>query len=563
MPNEASTNSGFPAPHEQAVAHLAALIDSTEDFVWSVDLDFRLVTFNRALQRYCEARYGIQAAAGMRPEDLLPPDRAARWITLYEQTLKEGSCVSESARADGRPTELTLYPIVIDGRVTGISIFGKDISERKEAEESRALLASIVESSNDAIHTVKLDGTLVSWNRGCESLFGYTAEEVLGKSVSFLAPPGRGQEAPAFIGAVAQGDVIEPFDTSLRAKDGQEIHVSLSIAPIRNSEGKVIGASASARDIRERLRVERELKAAESRYRKIFDGALEGMFQNLTEGTPRVVNHALARMLGYDSPEEFLSRVENLAVEVWKDPADRLRFLQLLEAHGAVRAMECQFKRKDRSVIWVSLSCQKVAGADPQTQLIDGFIEDITERKQAEMELQKTAESLKESQAIGGLGSYELDFGTMMWTSSSVLDRIFGIDAEYVRDLSGWEALIHRDEREVIKGYLKETVIGQRKPFDREYRIIRHDDHEERWVNGMGKLEVDAQGRPVKMRGVIKDITEHKRAEMQIRESEERYRATFEQAAFGITHGSFEGRILRSNTRFAEFLGSGQCQVLC
>ena len=562
MPNEATPGLGDAAPRQQAAADLAALIDSTDDFVWSVDLDFRLVTFNRAVQRYYEAEFGVKAAPGMRPEELVPAARAARWHGLYERALKEGSCRLASLRADGRYGELTLRPIVADGKTVGISVFGTDITERKAAEEARALLASVVESSNDAIHTVKLDGTVASWNRGAELLFGYRAEEVVGKSVAILAPPDRGEEVPQLIGFVSQGGVVHPFDTSLRAKDGQEIDVSLSISPIRNSEGNVVGASAIAQDIRERKRVERELKEAERKYRDIFDGAIEGMFINLADGKPMVINRAMAGMLGYESPNEFVTTVKNLSLEVWKDPKDRQRMLRLIAERGSVRGMECEFKRKDGSLFWVSLTCQQVKGDDPHGTYLQGFVEDINERKHAELALRLSAESLRESQAIGGLGSYELDITTSTWRSSEVMDQIFGVDADYLRSVAGWIALLHPDERQTMAAYFSDEVVEQRKPFDREYRIIRLNDGEERWVHGVGRLDFDGQGRPVKMRGIIKDITEYKRADMQLRESEERYRATFEQVALGIAHASFDGRIIRCNARFAAFLGYTQEEIL-
>jgi len=555
MPNEATPDSGVARPHRQDAANLSALIDSIEDFVWSVDLNFRLVTFNQAVQRYYETRFGVQAAVGMRPEDLLPPVRAARWISLYERALKEGFSRSEAVRSDGRNGELTLRPIIADGKVMGISVFGTDITERKAAEEARALLASVVESSNDAIHTVKLDGTVASWNRGAESLFGYQAEEIVGKSIATLAPSGRGAEVPEFIGLVSQGGIVRPFDTSLRAKDGQEIDVSLSISPIRNSEGKVVGASAIAQDIRERKRVERELKEAERKYRDIFNGAIEGMFMNLTDGKPMVVNRALASMLGYESPGDFVSTVKDVALEVWKDPKERQRLLQLIEERGSVRGMECEFKRKDGSIIWVSLSCQRTQGEDPQAHYLEGFVEDINERRQAEMDLRQSAESLKESQAIGALGSYELEVATGVWRTSAVMDDIFGIGPDYERSVSAWVALIHPEDRAAMRAYLAEEVLGKHTPFDREYRIVRLSDHEERWVHGVGRLELNAQGQPVRMRGVIKDITERKRADMQLREREEQYRATFEQVALGITHSTFDGRILRCNASFAALVG--------
>jgi len=543
-------------------ADLSALIDSTGNFVWSVDLEFRLVTFNKAWRNNFINRCGIEPAVGMHPGDVLPPERAARWVSLYERALKDGTCSFDSVQPDGRVCELTLNRIVVDGEVTGISVFGKDIADQKSAERDRALLASIVESSNDAIHTVTLDGTVLTWNRGAESLFGHKTEEIVGKSIALLAPPQREQEVRHFIGVVAQGGVVKPFETSLLARDGQEIEVSLSISPLRDAEGLVVGASGVAQDIRERKQVERELKKAEKRYREIFDEAIEGMFQNSIDGKPIAINRALARMLGYESPEDFLVTVQDLGQQVWKSPRDRVRFVRTMEKDGAVAGMECQLKRKDGSPIWVSLNCQKTAGADPQSILVDGFIEDITVRKQAEIELRRSAESIQESQVIGGLGTYDLDIASGHWTSSAVMDEIFGIGPDYEHTTAGWEALIHPGDRQTMSEYLELDVIGKRQQFDGEYRIVRHSDGEERWVHGVGKLEVDSKGRPLAMRGVIKDITAHKRAEMELRDSEGRYRATFEQAPFGIAHLTFDGRILRCNSRFAAFLGYSIEEVL-
>src|SRR5271157_1814862 len=122
-------------------------------------------------------------------------------------------------------------------------------------------------------------------------------------------------------------------------------------------------------------------------------------------------------------------------------------------------------------------------------------------------------------------------------------------------------ALIHADDRAMMTAYFAEEVVGKGLNFDKEYRIVRHEDHAVRWVHGLGRLEFDGRGQLVKMRGVIKDITERKKAEMQLRDSEERYRATFEQAAVGIVHASLEGQYLRCNARFAEIIGYPQEEV--
>jgi diguanylate cyclase (GGDEF)-like protein/PAS domain S-box-containing protein len=131
------------------------------------------------------------------------------------------------------------------------------------------------------------------------------------------------------------------------------------------------------------------------------------------------------------------------------------------------------------------------------------------------------ARTLLESQKIAGLGSYTLDLTTMRWSSSDVLNEIFGIGADYVRSLDGWIALIHPEDREMMAAYFAENVLGRGQVFDREYCIVRHNDHIRRWVHGAGRIEHDAAGKPVLMRGTIQDITERKRIESDLRQIEE------------------------------------------
>ena len=417
----------------QAEANLSALMESTEDLIWSVDLNDRLVTFNGALQRHIESTFGIRLASGMLPRDIVPPERASLLPPLYKRVRAEGSVRIEFSLADGRVLDLALSPILVDGAITGVSVFGKDISKRKAAE--------------------------------------------------------------------------------------------------------------------------RALHEAERKYRSIFDGALEGIFQTTREGKLLTANPALAKMLGYDSAEELLSTAGNVVEAIWGDPQERSRYLRQLEECGASLGFECRLRRKDGRNIWASLNARKVCGSDGQLLNYEGFIIDITEHKRAEEAQRESMDDLKEAQAIGTLGSYVLNIPTGVWTSSSVMDEIFGIGKEYQHNVVGWAALVHPADRAMMTAYFVDEVMGQRKAFDKEYRIVQQTDGTERWVHGMGRLDFDAQGKPLKLHGVIKDITEHKIAEMKLRDSEERYRATFEQAPVGVVHTSFDGLILRCNARFAEILG--------
>ncbi len=163
-------------------------------------------------------------------------------------------------RRDGTefPVELSISPMK-NGEVVTFCGFINDITERKKAAEALALLAAIVESSDDAIVGKDLDGTIVSWNFGAEQMFGYTAKEAIGRKPDFMIPPDRISEEVRGLQSVRQGKITH-YETLRTRKDKTNVHVLLTTAPIKNAEGKIIGASASSRDITDRIRAEEEIR---------------------------------------------------------------------------------------------------------------------------------------------------------------------------------------------------------------------------------------------------------------------------------------------------------------
>jgi len=161
----------------------------------------------------------------------------------------------------------TLLPVLVnfaplwnaDEEIRGAITSFVDISERKRIEEAAQRLASIVESSDDAIVSKDLKGVIKTWNAAAERLFGYLAEEVVGKSVTILIPPEREDEEPAILERLARGERIDHYETVRRRKDGTLIDVSLTVSPVRNKEGKIVGASKIVRDIAERKRRETQI----------------------------------------------------------------------------------------------------------------------------------------------------------------------------------------------------------------------------------------------------------------------------------------------------------------
>jgi len=159
------------------------------------------------------------------------------------------------------PVEISLGRLETENGIY-VSSAIRDVSERKAADEQRFRLAAIVESSGDAIIGKTLQGIITSWNQGAERIFGYTSEEILGKSVSVLIPREREREESEILASLARGERIDQFDTVRRRKDGSEIHVSLTASPVRDAQGALIGASKIARDITQRKRAEWDLAHA-------------------------------------------------------------------------------------------------------------------------------------------------------------------------------------------------------------------------------------------------------------------------------------------------------------
>jgi len=163
-----------------------------------------------------------------------------------------------------------------NGRFMYSRCFTRDVTDQKRAaellreteeraERSQAFLAAIIESSDDAIVSKSLDSRIKSWNRGAERLFGYTAEEVIGKPITIIIPPELQYEEHDIVSRIVKGERIEHFETVRVAKDGRRLNVSLTISPVLNREGRVVGISKSARDISDRIRIEELLRAADRR----------------------------------------------------------------------------------------------------------------------------------------------------------------------------------------------------------------------------------------------------------------------------------------------------------
>ncbi len=221
---------------------------------------------------------------GVTPEDVAE----RRWVELvhpddykgYVQKFVEVSAArlpfraeARVRRADGEWRWLDSYAVPRStelGHTPGMIGCSSDITERKQAEDAMGQLAAIVESSDEAIYSNDLNDVIMSWNKGAEKLFGYAAEEVIGKSIMIVIPPDRADEETRVLESVRRGEKIDQYETVRRRKDGALVEISLTVSPLRDKAGKVIGASKIARDITERKRVEQALAEGERQQRALY-----------------------------------------------------------------------------------------------------------------------------------------------------------------------------------------------------------------------------------------------------------------------------------------------------
>jgi PAS domain S-box-containing protein len=254
-----------------------------------------------------------------------------------------------------------------------------------------AYLQALTENNPLGIVVLDLQHRVLMCNPAFETLFGYRQSEILGAELDSLLAPGElMKEAMALTRRSTAGNVVREKAKRLR-RNGSLVDVQILGVPI-SAEGKLVGSFGMYEDITERRRAEQAQREAEERFRSLFENATEGIFQSTTDGRYLSVNPALARMCGFASPSEMISRVEDLGKEIYADPNVRTVFKHLIEKYGSVKDFEYEVRRRDGAKIWISENAHVVRNPDGEILSYEGTIEDITARKRAELERQVTFE---------------------------------------------------------------------------------------------------------------------------------------------------------------------------
>ena len=453
--------------------------------------------------------------------------------------------------------------------------------------------------ANDIILMADQEGRIVDVNERGVLKYGYTLEEMRGLSIADIRDMNNVTPVEETRNRIGEENGLL-FETMHRRKDGSLFPVEVSARAIK-IENTVFYQSI-VRDITERKQAEEKLKALNSLYymlSQINQSIVRAtdknqLFQTVCDISVKFGGFRMAwiGMIDKDArvlepvghsglDESFLSLINDTIKNLPSDhPIGKALMMgeryvcndfekdqyELPWGKGASKRGYRSFaafpiQLHSRTVGVFAVNSSKVDFFDhDELGLLDEIAMDISfaieniekekDRKLAEEALQESTFWVRESQKAGRIGSYATDFTTGYWQSSEALDDIFGIDKYFERSVEGWSNLIHPEDREAMVKYL-ERIISQKAPFDKEYRIIRVNDREERWVYGRGELVFAENGSLLKMFGTIQDVTERKKSEELIA----LHSRALESAANAIVITDREGKIISVNPAFSRFTG--------
>ncbi|MGH9515086.1 MAG: PAS domain-containing sensor histidine kinase [Terriglobales bacterium] len=436
-----------------------------------------------------------------------------------------------------------------------------EIIDREQAAEVRGRLAAVIESSEDAIISKTLSGIITGWNPGAKRLFGYSSSEAVGKPMRMLLPPDRANEESNILGRVGRGERVEHFETVRVRRDGTKIDVSVTVSPIRTSEGAIVGASNIARDITERQRAEEAAKeslvATEAALKELADQKFaldQHAIVAITDvqGTITYVNDKFCAISKY-SKEELIGQNHRI-LNSSHHPKEFFQGMYHTIANGKVWHDEIKNRAKDGSLYWVDTTIVPFLGTEGKPRQYVAIRADITERKLAEERLQEQTEVLNLAQVmvrdtnghivLWNLGAEKLYGHTRREALGRVAHEL--LQTQFPEPLEQIEAKFYRD------GTWEGELVHRRK--DGSHFVVASV-----WV-----LHRDPQGRPVRILEANTDITERKQAEEELARSQKELenqtlmlRSVLDSMAEGLVAVDENGKFVIWNPVAKKILGLG------
>ncbi|MHA2265441.1 MAG: PAS domain S-box protein, partial [Candidatus Thorarchaeota archaeon] len=540
---------------KESEERLSAFMNSaTDSFTW-YDSDLNLIDINES---------GLKLVPGLKKEDVLgeniahlvPGLEKTGRLEDYKNVIKTGEPVSyEEMVSQTRfgPIHVSIKAFKVGD---GMGLISNDITEQKKAtitlKESEERYRSLVETSHDLIWKCDAEGKFTYLNKAWEKTHGYKIEEMLGrKFTEFQLPEVAENDVKEFGRHMAGGSVVG-YETTHIAKSGDVINLVFNAIPFYDQNGEVVGTQGTAYDITDRKKAEKAVKESEEKFRNYIENAPDGVLVVNNEGRVLEANEAICRITGYSKEELFkMSIPDTLAPESLEYGSEH--FLRVLKEGRA--SGDLAFLRKDGTKGYWRVDAVRISEA---TSI--GFIKDITEQREAEEALRDSEQLLRKAQEVGKIGSWQWDIEGDNISWSDELYRIYDIDpAEVSLTYDKLMERVHPDDREYHDKHTQSWIENRGgKPF--EYRVVRRDGTI-RHIFGPGEVECDKNGEPIKMFGIVQDVTQRKLANKALHESETRYRTLFERSPASVTLVDMSGNIVDCNEATERLIGYSRDEI--
>lgn len=492
---------------------LWALVNNAANGIIVTDEKGRIILTNPAAERLFD--YRRQEMIDQKIEMLIP-----EYYSEHSQPLPNHAAADQEKNIDagreatGRRKEGSTFPIhlaiseVQRGERRFFIAVIHDLTIPKQREMAAQRLAAIVESSEDAIISKTLDGIIVSWNDAAERIYGYTAEEVCGQSISILAPPERPNEISQILQHIRRGERIKQLETRRVRKDGKKIHVSLTISPIRDNQGHIIGAATIARDITRRKQREEELLWLS----RALEQSPVAVTITDTAGNIEYVNAKFTELTGYHK-EEVIGQNPRI-LSSGKTPIEEYQQLWNTITSGEEWQGEIQDKKKNGEIYWVREHISPIKNPQGEITHFLAIGEDISERKKMEQALRESEERFRQVAQMTGEWIWEQDPSGHFTYCSGAVKEILGYRPE---------EMLGRHYCEFFTLEAQESGACKSPDEKRFFRIVshyRHKDGHEIFTESSGEPILDAQAQLIKWRGVDRDITKQLEAQELIRRAQ-------------------------------------------
>jgi PAS domain S-box-containing protein len=403
----------------------------------------------------------------------------------------------------------------------------------------------LLDASADVGILVDCQGFILAASYNASRVYG-VSPPLTGLNLYSIAPPWLSEEQRPLADEVCRNGKPVRTEVLLNGKNYEN-----AVYPVWGEAGTVTSLALYLFDITERKQIEAALQRAEQKYRNIFENAIEGIFQTNPQGRFISANPSLARIHGYGSPDELLEGITDLAKQLYVDPADRRRFVGVLAKNGAVQNFEVQMHKKDGSLHWISINARAVRDTEGRDLCYEGTMLDISARKAAEQALAESEERYRTAidHSNDGVAIIQGDMNTYV---NRRFVEMFGFSRK--EDIVGKSVtvVVHPDDLVKVRTINSRRQRGEPVPSRYEFKGIR--------VDGAA-IYVEVSAADIAYRGktfylvYMRDVTERKRAEEDLKNERNRFQTLSENAPYGIAMIARDGTFTYINPRFRELFG--------